>query len=234
VLTGPRQGQQFQLRGTMRIGRTEDNEIALDDRKASHRHAAISREASGYILQDLHSTNGTYLNGQRIDEPCSLKEGDRILVGNSTLVFRQDPFAAPTPPLNGIDPTTSAPWQSPPGLAAITPQPEVRERLPGRKVVLGAGLVVLVAAILAVIIYVALVRPDRAAEEALPPLVTRIVTETPSPAVAIVATDTPAVAVATDTPAVVLATDTPAVAATSAEREYRVLLPAVLRDYATP
>jgi len=70
-----------------RIGRDLSSEIRLADSVVSNRHAEVRQEITGYLLSDLHSRNGTYLNGQRITTDCRLAEGDVILVGNTRLTF---------------------------------------------------------------------------------------------------------------------------------------------------
>ena len=88
VEIGPDEGKEFPLRGTMRIGRSEDSEITHADAQASRHHAAISPEPGGFTIQDLNSSNGTFVNGKRLEEPRFLKDGDRLRVANTVLAFR--------------------------------------------------------------------------------------------------------------------------------------------------
>lgn len=60
------------------IGRWEDNDVVVDDRWVSRHHAQIRREDEGYVIQDLGSKNGTFVNGQRIAAPAVLADGDEI------------------------------------------------------------------------------------------------------------------------------------------------------------
>ena len=106
VEIGPDEGKEFRLRGTMRIGRSEDSEITLADAQASRHHAAISPEPGGFTIQDLNSSNGTFVNGKRLDAPRLLKDGDRLRLANTVLAFRWD-----SPPLA----------QAPPAPALATP-----------------------------------------------------------------------------------------------------------------
>ena len=103
VEIGPDEGKEFSLRGTMRIGRSEDSEITLADAQASRHHAAISPEPGGFTIQDLNSSNGTFVNGKRLVEPRFLKDGDRLRVANTVLAFRWDSArsipAPATPPV---------------------------------------------------------------------------------------------------------------------------------------
>ena len=71
------------------VGRAPDNEIVIADANVSRHHARIEHLGSGYILQDLGSTNGTYVNGAKVDEH-SLKEGDVVVVGKTKLHFRRE------------------------------------------------------------------------------------------------------------------------------------------------
>jgi DNA-binding response OmpR family regulator len=60
------------------IGRWEDNDVVVDDRWVSRHHAQVRREEEGYVIQDLDSKNGTFVNGQRIAVPTPLADGDEI------------------------------------------------------------------------------------------------------------------------------------------------------------
>jgi predicted component of type VI protein secretion system len=60
------------------IGRDEDCQVIIDDRQASRHHARIVRTEQGYVIEDLDSKNGTFLNGQVLREPTPLADGDEI------------------------------------------------------------------------------------------------------------------------------------------------------------
>jgi len=62
------------------IGRSEDCDIVLAERQISRYHAQIRRTDSHYILEDLGSKNGTYVNGRQVTEPCILQDGDEIQI----------------------------------------------------------------------------------------------------------------------------------------------------------
>ena len=70
------------------IGRLPDNAVVIDNPAVSGRHARVYREGNHYVLEDLKSTNGTFVNDQPIARH-SLLEGDVILVGKHTLIFTQ-------------------------------------------------------------------------------------------------------------------------------------------------
>jgi pSer/pThr/pTyr-binding forkhead associated (FHA) protein len=63
-------------------------EIKLEDPFASSRHARLLREGPVMVLEDLGSTNGTFLNGEPVDGPQPLHPGDRIRIGDSEFVFK--------------------------------------------------------------------------------------------------------------------------------------------------
>jgi DNA-binding SARP family transcriptional activator len=69
------------------IGRRADRTIALDDTRASRSHAEVRRRGDGYVVVDTGSTNGTRVNGTRIDEPTALQPGDEITIGSTVLRF---------------------------------------------------------------------------------------------------------------------------------------------------
>ena len=68
------------------IGRASLNQIVIDDPAVSAQHAIIARLADSYRLQDLHSTNGTQVNGVPVSE-VELKDGDKIHFGSVVAVF---------------------------------------------------------------------------------------------------------------------------------------------------
>jgi len=73
-----------------RIGRSESNDIVLDDHLASRNHAVLYCSENGeYFINDLGSSNATFLNGRRITAPVVLREGDVIAIAACKLVFRQ-------------------------------------------------------------------------------------------------------------------------------------------------
>jgi pSer/pThr/pTyr-binding forkhead associated (FHA) protein len=85
VISGPYTGSTFPVRAGSVLGRSADVEIALPaDGKASRRHAQILAEGGIIVIEDLGSTNGTFVNGQRISRQ-SLVGGDTIVVGTTTL-----------------------------------------------------------------------------------------------------------------------------------------------------
>jgi len=87
VIKGADEGKQFELPGTnMSVGRDSTNPIRLHDTEVSRRHAEFRAVDGGFMVHDLGSANGTYVNNQRVTEAV-LQAGDHIIVGQSTLVF---------------------------------------------------------------------------------------------------------------------------------------------------
>lgn len=70
--------EDVELRGEMRVGREQDCEIRLDDRHISRYHAKFTVTDEGILLEDLRSTNGTYINGNRINAPQLVSVGDEL------------------------------------------------------------------------------------------------------------------------------------------------------------
>ena len=69
------------------IGRHPSCEFAIRKSDVSRRHAEIRAVDGGYVLRDLGSTNGTFVNGEPVDGECPLSTGDRIEIGSSTITF---------------------------------------------------------------------------------------------------------------------------------------------------
>jgi pSer/pThr/pTyr-binding forkhead associated (FHA) protein len=77
------------------VGKAAENDIALsDDPTASHLHAVLERFPAAWCVTDLGSSNGTWVNGERIWSSCRLRHGDEIRVGQTRLIFRDAPGAA--------------------------------------------------------------------------------------------------------------------------------------------
>jgi pSer/pThr/pTyr-binding forkhead associated (FHA) protein len=84
-------GSAFELNSTpLTIGRAEQNDVPLEgDEFASARHVRIEPRRDGVWVQDLGSTNGTYVNAVRIDRPRKLVHGDIVRVGETDLRFEE-------------------------------------------------------------------------------------------------------------------------------------------------
>lgn len=75
----PEAGQEITL------GRAASCQLDVDDDYASSRHAKIWRDEQGFIVEDLRSTNGTYVNGHQISQPTRIEVGDVIRIGRSQM-----------------------------------------------------------------------------------------------------------------------------------------------------
>lgn len=88
IISGRYRGHRIPLRKEcLRIGRDRGCDVALDDESASRVHSEIVRRESEFVLRDLQSTNGTFLNDARVTE-CSLQNGDRIGVGDTVMLLQ--------------------------------------------------------------------------------------------------------------------------------------------------
>ncbi len=86
VRNGPLRGQRHRFMRSASIGREDQNTVHLMDCKVSRTHARIDATAQGFEIQDLRSTNGTYVNEARI-ERCVLGSGDGVRIGLTELLF---------------------------------------------------------------------------------------------------------------------------------------------------
>ena len=97
VKRGPNAGSRFLLdRDTTSAGRHPDSDIFLDDVTVSRRHAEFRREGGGFVVIDVGSLNGTYVNRERV-EAATLSNGDEVQIGKFRLVFIAGPRPDDTP-----------------------------------------------------------------------------------------------------------------------------------------
>jgi pSer/pThr/pTyr-binding forkhead associated (FHA) protein len=88
------------------IGRDSGNDIQIDNEAVSREHARIIRGPNFYLIEDLNSTNGTFVNGKKINKKF-LQKVDEILIGKHSLqvVLEDSPAIMKEKKLKGIDPT---------------------------------------------------------------------------------------------------------------------------------
>lgn len=103
VRKGPKSGHTFELHlPIVNIGRDPMSDINLNDPEVSRQHARLIQTETGYQLQDLNSTNGTYVNGKRlISETVDLTSGQEIMMG-SGVVLTYQVIAIPDPALETV------------------------------------------------------------------------------------------------------------------------------------
>jgi pSer/pThr/pTyr-binding forkhead associated (FHA) protein len=116
IVEGPQSGLQVPLDSAVEIGRTEGVQLVLaSDDQVSRRHARLSPDAHGAVVEDLGSRNGTFVNGQQIFSPTRLGPGDQLVVGVTVLELRSAREVAAG--LSGVRPV-------PPGFRVPERQPD--------------------------------------------------------------------------------------------------------------
>ena len=88
IVEGQDAGRQIQLEGPIEIGRDGATNLALDDEQASRHHARVTAQGDLAIVEDLGSTNGTFVNGQPVEGPRAVRPGDKIRVGLTVIELR--------------------------------------------------------------------------------------------------------------------------------------------------
>ena len=101
VTSGPETGRRVELDLEVAIGR-QDTDLVVEDPEVSRRHAVLRRSGGSVVVEDLDSTNGTFVNGERIRSPITVGPGDQVRVGGTTLEIepdlRADDTIVSTPP----------------------------------------------------------------------------------------------------------------------------------------
>jgi len=87
---GHEPGMIYDLDGDLVLGRGDRAEIRLEDPFASSRHARLFEQGNIVVIEDLGSTNGTYLNEEVLQTPRPLHPGDRVRIGDSEFTFEAD------------------------------------------------------------------------------------------------------------------------------------------------
>src|SRR5262245_16355495 len=103
VLQGRDRGKRFDLRAEpMTLGRDSANPLQINDSEASRRHAEIRKDDQGYVLFDLGSSNGSFVNADQITER-RLVNGDRVQIGRTLLLFTDADERSAAPLAQGVD-----------------------------------------------------------------------------------------------------------------------------------
>jgi hypothetical protein len=161
VRRGPQPNQVFELtRDTITLGRDITNDITINDPEVSRHHTRMIRTGTGYTVEDLRSTNGTFVNRQRVTGPYALSHGDMIGLGETVTLSYEvvgapgavatvvgagaAPAARPVPP-----PAYSAPapaYSPPPVVMPVAEEVEQEGRWRTIAIVIGVGIVVCICA----------------------------------------------------------------------------------------
>ncbi|MBL8044901.1 MAG: FHA domain-containing protein [Anaerolineales bacterium] len=127
---GPMPGKVYELaRAEMTLGRDVKNDLVINDAEVSRQHIKFVEQATGYQIEDLNSTNGTFINGQRLTGAVLLRPGDVIgmgdtveveykLVGDADATMLASNFSLPELPVN--EPVHQAAPPTPPSTPAFS------------------------------------------------------------------------------------------------------------------
>jgi predicted component of type VI protein secretion system len=144
--TGPTVGKVFPLdKNELFLGRDLSNDLVINDPEISRRHSRLYLQGNGYIIEDLGSTNGTFVNGQRLMGPNMLRPGDLVTFGERmSLVYEASDFdqdatmvsPAARPAFDDPDPVQVYPapppaYNNPPQPAYNNPPPAYTPPQPG-------------------------------------------------------------------------------------------------------
>lgn len=126
--------KEYAIGSTVTIGRSGDNTVVIDNAAVSSHHACVLRDGDDFVMEDLQSTNGTFVNGTRVGRR-TLQHGDVVLIGKHQLVFDQHaardltvPEGEPAIPIHGE--TVFLDKQQHQRLLAIVMNAEDRARAP--------------------------------------------------------------------------------------------------------
>jgi len=124
---GPQPGKTFVLdRDALTIGRDPGNDIVIAEPQVSRQHTRITRQGNFLVLEDLGSTNGTFVNGVRLTAPHTLTNGDVIGMGDTVVLTFYGTGAAATDTLIGHPPAVPSAQPSAQPTATPPPTPAAR------------------------------------------------------------------------------------------------------------
>jgi pSer/pThr/pTyr-binding forkhead associated (FHA) protein len=113
VATGEAAGTVFPVtEGSLLVGRSLDAQVRINEQAVSYEHARLEETEHGYALKDLGSTNGTYVNGQRLVERVVLASGDTVRMGSTTFTFVTRESGSPKGTVKLRDPNPDLPVES--------------------------------------------------------------------------------------------------------------------------
>ncbi len=145
---GPQPGQTFPLdKDSLTLGRDPGNDIVINDPQVSRQHARITRQGGLMVIEDLGSTNGTFVNGMRLTGPHTLVSGDVIGLGDAVTLTYHGASVAVTRTIVG-QPAAAPP---PPSYA---PPPPIEEEKSKTGLWVGCGCLVLILACIVAALFV--------------------------------------------------------------------------------
>jgi pSer/pThr/pTyr-binding forkhead associated (FHA) protein len=166
IRSGPNPGKAFELAtDSVSIGREANNDIVIQDTEISRNHARIIRRGGGYILEDLGSTNGSFINSQQVSSPRAIVPGDEIGFGGNVVVVLEGEGTAATvaastargqPAARQPAPPPQPRFNTPPAAApapAPAPTPASRKG-PSKMLLAGCGCLVVLCILAAVGAYI--------------------------------------------------------------------------------
>jgi pSer/pThr/pTyr-binding forkhead associated (FHA) protein len=154
--SGPTVGAIYPLDGELiSIGRDASNTIQINDAEVSRRHARLQFQGGKYVIADVGSTNGTHVNGQRIESSCVLKPSDVVSFGEGIVLAYEstdfDPAATLAVPRAGGQQAPRQPVAAPSpvqayaGQVAASPMP-VGKKINPLPIVIGVGVLLFICA----------------------------------------------------------------------------------------
>jgi FHA domain len=132
VTSGPETGRRVELDLEVAIGR-QDTDLVVEDPEVSRRHAVLRRSNGSVVVEDLDSTNGTFVNGERIQSPIAVGPGDQIRVGRTTLEIEPDQRADDTIVSTPLRPDPKQSAEAPPDAVPADAHEDATQPLPARR-----------------------------------------------------------------------------------------------------
>jgi hypothetical protein len=120
VRTGPNPGMVYELTKEVALaGRDVTNDIVLGDAEVSRQHTRFTRSQGGIVVEDLGSTNGTFVNGERLVAPRQLRPGDLVGMGENVSMMYESTAPESAPTMMGTARPGASPRYAPPPAAAV-------------------------------------------------------------------------------------------------------------------
>jgi pSer/pThr/pTyr-binding forkhead associated (FHA) protein len=118
IVEGTGAGELVAVTGPVTIGRSRDADLVLADELVSRRHAVVTPTATGAVVEDLGSRNGTFVNGQDVHGPVRLESGDQLQLGITLVELRSATQIAERPSaVHPVPPPLAVPARTPDYLA---------------------------------------------------------------------------------------------------------------------